>query len=467
MWIALYQRDERFFSKSVTHVVTTRPPPPELDPAESFTNRTSNDSRVTDAPTYTVNPSLLERNAEHNHSHVGRGRGKGGQVDVLHRARQMEMKIWTLDKLQRVVTAMHSNNPSNNETSTRSTTAATITRADLDLSAVLRYEQLNRPFDHNSLGIKDLVLFKGFFIYVYDYYGKTRPVMVRDYPRVTKRQEGTWPQFRSAALGKCPFIVDSLSKQEPKQGKVQDKDQKPVTKDNLAVQTVAKTMAPPPSFEKPVPKPQLGDARRKGLQCMNGTQQPVSQEGLPRTSFASGMTSTQPLTGYSRGEIAASGIQPSNITSAIRSQMISSTTAAPGAKAGTSKEIHELKRKVLEKNNGTISTAQRAAPSYTSATAIRVPPIRTSKLKALETLGVIPEDTKNLTDEQRAQRTRAGTKRQAAVRTANEKKDPKPGYCENCREKYDVFEEVRVKLSHGCFSCSNIVFLAHLFTAAS
>src|SRR5262249_11294280 len=82
----------------------------------------------------------------------------------------------------------------------------------------------------------------------------------------------------------------------------------------------------------------------------------------PKIPLKRGSTDTLPLFGsaqaslrrmprFAGGEPVASGVQPSNVTSAIKSQVISSTAAVPGAKAGPSKELNALKRKVLERNN--------------------------------------------------------------------------------------------------------------------
>src|SRR5437763_16551427 len=59
------------------------------------------------------------------------------------------------------------------------------------------------------------------------------------------------------------------------------------------------------------------------------------------------------LKGY---EPLASGIQQSNVTSAIRSQLVSSNARVPGHRAGISKDMHSLKRKVLDKASGNIGS---------------------------------------------------------------------------------------------------------------
>ncbi|WEW58134.1 Cdc7p-Dbf4p kinase complex regulatory subunit [Emydomyces testavorans] len=461
-------KDERFFSKYITHVVTTRPIPPELESTQSFEATTTTDAHKANSSLHTVNPSLLESGAEVNQLNHGRGRPRSGldrrtvdadgkkdssgNVDILYRARQMNMKIWTLDKLQRVISAINDGEVPHTGHSTRNNVIASKSKAESDLSLALRNEKLNGPSDRDSiLGTRNLVPFKGPYIYVYDHSGQTRPVMVREYPKVAKKQDGAWSQFRSAALGKCPFIVDPQNKKEDDKDKSQQHNEKKSTaKDKPAISTAVREMAPPPSFEKPALKTSHCDCRRKTAEQVQSTRQTINQAGLPRSNFGPGTAPVPSLGAYSRGEIAASGIQPSNITSAIRSQMISSTAAAPGAKAGTSKEIHELKRKVLEKNNGILSTSQKPSNSITAAGAARVPATRSSKTKTMENLGAIPEDSKVRIIESKTQKAGAVSKR-----TGSLKRDPKVGYCENCREKFDDFEEHINSRQHRKFALTS------------
>ena len=214
------QREEKFFSRVVTHVVTSRPIPPEnsaITPAEG--NRASVDHA--DGSLQTVNPSLLEKNPEmHVHMSLKHdARREQSNMDVLHRARQMGMKIWALEKLQRMISTIndpdisgHHDNPTRNNHVGGGNARA---RGETDLSQVLRNELVNGPSDRDHLSsLKELVTFKGPFIYVHDMNEKTRPVMVREYPKVARRQDGAWPQFRSAALGKCPFLDEPPTRKE-------------------------------------------------------------------------------------------------------------------------------------------------------------------------------------------------------------------------------------------------------------
>lgn len=473
------QREEKFFSRLVTHVVTTRPIPPEIDTASQTEVTTSStmEQPSVEGPLQTVNPSLLEKNPETS-SHTllrsrnpfdrrpdGDSRRDHSSMDVLHRARQMGMKIWALEKLQRMIATINDEDiASYHGHYTRSHNAAGGVgrgRGEADLSQVLRNELLNGPSDRDpSSVLKDLVMFKGPFIYVHDMDEKTRPVMVREYPKVARRQDGAWPQFRSAPLGKCPFIDEPPSKKEidRERARQQAKEKKTVTKPPPQTQNEVKTVDPSePTTEKRVLQDIEDEVDRRANQeeAMSATQQTEPQKVLPvrpaspRKSEESFVPPALSRTGpfHLGREPAASGVQPSNITSAIRSQMISSTAAVPGAKAGISKEVHELKRKVLEKSNGGVATGAVASLHRTTEAAGMLKATsglstRSIKNYPQEKLGNInEEDATQLEDGANKQR-EVSRKTTIQKKPKEKKREPKPGYCENCRDKFDDFEEV-------------------------
>jgi regulatory subunit for Cdc7p protein kinase len=464
------QQEEKFFSKAVTHVVTTRPIPAESPTSEtSSTKSGSHPAPGTDDQPRTINPSLLDKNSAvqtqtfpSKAQPAASARREGPMVmDVVSRGRQMGMKIWALEKLQRILVSMLEYEAAGGHNPRAIITAAGGARGrDEDLSQVLRNEKLNGPLDRNlAASTKELVPFKGPFIYIHDMDAKTRPIMVRDYPKVARRQDGAWPQFRSAAVGKCPFIDDPGTKKDIEKEKergraiaaqqAREMQQAPRTRSVAAGQDVQ--MNPPRRSPRraltevhnaPTPTPTFKDIVPK----VHTFEAP---KALPQMSFAARQDAKcgfiKPQHMHFAREPSASGIQQSNLTSAIRSQMISSTAAAPGAKAGTSKEIHELKRKVLERTHtgslsvGSIPSSHRMTDIAGALKNARAPaPQRAAKSKAQEKLGGITEEACVSDDELAAERVvPAPAKKKKAVR-----KDPKPGYCENCRDKYDDFDEV-------------------------
>lgn len=131
------------------------------------------------------------------------------------------------------------------------------------------------------------------------------------------------------------------------------------------------------------------------------------------------------------GEPMASGLQASNVTSAIRSQMISSTSGIHGAKAGTSKEVHGLKRQVLDKGaaysqDGASRRLQDLSTELTSGRSV-----------------ISRQNSKSVTvQEEDTQQKAGGQVKKAVAQPMKSKKDLRPGYCENCQDKFRDFDEV-------------------------
>jgi regulatory subunit for Cdc7p protein kinase len=381
----------------------------------------------------------------------------------------MGMKIWAAEKLQRILVHMFDDSASHGHNTRGNNTPMTAGRVrEEDLSQVLRNEKHNGPADRDPSALaKDLVLFKGPFIYIHDMDGKTRPTMVREYPKVARRQDGAWPQFRSATVGKCPFVEDHVSKKELEREREREREkeramalqlereaqQTPRTRSITAVETV---QMDPPRRKSPrkalreVSNISNGPNVNLATASLSKPIDPLKVErhiAFPPAIEAPSFGFIRPTHMHFAREPAASGMQQSNLTSAIRSNMISSTAAAPGAKAGTSKEVHELKRKVLERSNtgswsvGSMPSSHRMTDLAGHLKNARAPaPQRAAKSKAQEKLGGIQEEN-HLSEEELAAERAAN----APSRKRTTKKDPKPGYCENCRDKYDDFDEVRIR----------------------
>ena len=107
---------------------------------------------------------------------------------------------------------------------------------------------------------------------------------------------------------------------------------------------------------------------------------------------------------------------------------------------------HTLLHTVLERSNtgslsvGSMPSSHRMTDLAGHLKNARTPaPQRAAKSKAQEKLGGIQEDDPS---EEELAAERAAN---ALPRKRTAKKDPKPGYCENCRDKYDDFDEVRMR----------------------
>ncbi|KAI9864230.1 MAG: hypothetical protein M1824_005625 [Vezdaea acicularis] len=513
---SLGAREENFFSKDVTHVITTRSIPPEheivpsTDQAEPSSNATISQSQV--GQVRTINPSLLERSSEatrlQDQTNPPKGKftfeaplsrrlqplvggdsrfvpdvdsrkAQSNNLDVLHRARALNMKIWALEKLQRMMHTMF-----DGETGTQAhghnTRSNNGTAGAKDLLELLKKERLNGPSDRDlTVSSRDIVHFKGPFLYIYDMDEKTRPVMMREYPKVQSKEEGAWPMFRSVSMGKCPFLEDTgyikrdmereLAKEREAMREHRERQAK-APRTRLAAATRSARMEPPTVTGKRALAQVDEDSQLTSI--ADSTRDPSlerakiapSRRGcldtLSRPSQSAYESHAAPGHLYG-GEPVASGVQPSNITSAIRSQMISSTAAAPGAKAGMSKEVHGLTRKVLEKNsgqgNGIPSSHRMFEPSGASREVGTTNTTRPEKQRGRDVLGNILEEAAPSAEADKENVTRQRyVKKSTLVLKKKEvkKRDLKPGYCENCREKFDDFEDHTYSRRHRKFATS-------------
>ncbi|KAK0628807.1 Dfp1/Him1, central region-domain-containing protein [Bombardia bombarda] len=476
--------DEKFFSITITHVVTTRPIPSEK--VVQYEDEHGTDAHASGEQPKTIDPSLLNRSTDllmqsttsttsvrrkliFNTSSTRRmmpapedalKRPKARNTDVLHRAREMGKKIWSLQKFQKILDMVLEPDPyksgllGQGRGTAHSTTK---TGEQSNLLQLLQNERVHGPSDRDPTVVtKELTYFKGPYIYIYDIEEKTKPIMVREYEKFADKKDGDWPQFRVASQGRCPFVEDdALEKDNRAQVRAKEQAAK------VAVKAVA---APPKVPEVPPPKPVVG---KRSLTEMEDGQNRVPVAPMTIEEFDQAKISNPPSldfrgqtqnafmsrakTGrFLAGEPVASGVQPSNITSAIRSQMISSTTGALGAKAGTSKEIHGLQRKVLQKASTPavsqdLSSRRMAEMSHDSNTFIRSASVSKVPTRKLDMV----EEDESVKQRERLRRTASAP---IAPPPAKKKRDLKPGYCENCQDKFEDFDDHILSRKHRRFA---------------
>ena len=432
------------------------------------------------------------------------------------------MRIWAIEKLDRVLNVLLdfvSNRPALTvaypRTHPRDQSARTYhaTAHQNDLSHLLRNERLHGPTDRDpTVAAKDLHFWKGPYIYVHDMFATYRPIILREYPKVQRREDGAWPQFRSVSGGRCPFIEEHVHQQREKdrtgrggedvgqarrgedaranaaaaaaEARPLRKETRTVAPEQQRHKQLARDSAAPKERSPARGRTYVGrskkilaevnamtDHRINSRASAPGTASGPSKRAAPPppppppppapapapAAVAAAAAASYPglenaiaftatnETASSRAvqrynvEPAASGVQPSNITSAIRSQMISSYQDQPGQRAGTSKEIHALQRKVAgnvllggNRASRPATMARKSTDLLSKAPASRATPSRGGK-RGHEVLLRLEEEVGH--HQQQHGEVRATQKTQA---------EPKPGYCENCREKFDDFEEVCV-----------------------
>ncbi|KAH9864424.1 hypothetical protein J1614_010358 [Plenodomus biglobosus] len=439
----LGSREVTFFSREATHVITTRPIPADLD------SNSSSHSKGT------VNPAQLE-----NKKNVfDQALQKSSRGDILYKAKELNMKIWSVEKLQRMIDTMfnkETGEDATNHMSRHGTAALQQKGRPADLQKLLQNEKMDR--DH-VMATQDMIPLRGYYVYVHDMDEVTRPVMIREYAKVEK-EKGKWPQFRASGNGKCPFVED------PHFGRRQQEEEARRAAKAIAPAPAPRTRAASALEEKAALMENTNLARRPSAPAVvahvdeDDDAKPLDPpKAMPpkRTStadgappmFGSAQASIRVMPRFIAGEPVASGLHQSNVTSAIQSQMISSTAAAP--RAGNSKEVNQLKRKVLEKNsvpsantNSGLSSAMNDVRAVLNQE--HAQPMRAAKRKAQESLGYVHEDV----GEERQARKVAALRRRKTV-----EKELKPGYCENCREKFNDFDEHVVSRKHRKFALTN------------
>lgn len=437
--------------------MTSRPVPPQKKTQDE--NEPAIDAQENSEQPQTINPSLLSRSTTLATSTSTSARRKlifdatssrkpaplkTRSTDILDRAREMGKKIWSLEKLQKILEHLLYPDPyvsaalGLSRVSTRSTGKAS---EQPNLAKLLENERVHGPSDRDpTVSSKELHSFKGPHIYVYDLDERTKPIMVREYLKVTDPKEGEWPQFRITSDGRCPFVPDENFDLPRRRHRDRERE-RARNKARAAKAAAENAAADSKQSEVPPTRPtaskrtlaQMEDGHNRGAAGVRATESfdrsrvsnPPSLEFRTQNAF---MSHAKPGR-FLGGEPVASGVQPSNVTSAIRSQMISSTGGVLGAKAGTSKEIHGLQRRVvLQKASAPavsqdLSSRRMAEMSHDSNAFVRSASVSRASQRKLDTVG----------EEEVVSKQREKLRRTASVPVSQpkQKRDPKPGYCEN------------------------------------
>lgn len=346
----------------------------------------------------------------------------------------MGKKIWPLDKLHRVLALLVDDDLV--PCGSHGGYGASRSTGEPNLLQMLQNERVTDRDPTTAL--KELHFFNGPYIYIYDVFQKVKPIMVREYKKVANKADGDWPQFRSVSGGRCPFVEDVEMARE---ARAMEKERAKKAAVKAAAKAAAKTHDPHITNAIITGKRTLAQMEGEALNRVTPVKtvfeppKPVSSKELRQNAFTSRAVPPRLLA----GEPVASGLQQSKVTSAIQSQVISSTTGTLGAKAGTSKEVQGLQRAVLQRQSSAVSqdvpsrpvSEYRAREEVTSSRSVT----GISACKTRQRLNKIEE---NVSREIRHKR----TKSQPAPAVKPKKRDPKPGYCENCQDKFDDFDEV-------------------------
>ena len=378
---------------------------------------------------------------------------QGGNADILHKAKELGIKMWALEKFERMMNTMFETDVDEELEHARRRERA----AEQNLAQLLRYEKERKTATAAAVPLySDIQPFRGYYIYIHDMDEKVKPVMVREYKASPNKSDGDWPQFRSVPLPRCPFVDDPQAvrreaREEERRQRLKEYEEELVK----AQRQQPRTRAAAATIEAARGRPttdvahltQTHDAKAAKITKHAPTSVPLKTFDPPAVRRANTNTSLDSMPPHMTSarlnvharpghEPMASGLQQNNVTSAIRSQMISSTAAAPTVRAGTAKGLEQLQRRAVERRTNLSTTAVPTADDVRAAINNEPPP-RTRHAGKKSELARIHED-----DGDERERGTTAPKEKAVVQ-----KDPKPGYCENCRDKYEDFTEVCLLLS--------------------
>ncbi|GAA6058220.1 hypothetical protein JCM3770_005021 [Rhodotorula araucariae] len=403
---------DQFFSKKVTHVVTSRPVPTAAGKENSPTTSTTGgivDSAAGKAKKQSTarSPKIYELPNGQKLRPLAGDLDKNPFIDsqdILSKALDFGLKIWPAEKLQLMLTRINHHSPSKESTLQR----------DPSLPTLLREEQLygtreRDPFVPRS----DTYYFppNKYYLLVEDSTGEHRPIVAKEYEKPRKHEDPSWPVLWGGIEGRTGFYRYD--------GEV----------------TYERRVPPPPTVA-PVPQPTAAGKSGYGSTAARAIapnlRRAVSLQNVAREQGRKQESAgTAGASGYGHGQresfVAASGnsqIITSNIASATSTAARSG--AAQASRFGANGGLVDKRLAVL--TNRTVSVAGNGLAGGVVRVKRMAMQRSVSVDGGLHGLRVPP----------------------AAVPVRDEPK--KPGYCENCRVKYDDFKDHVVSSKHRRFA---------------
>ena len=344
---------EQFFSNSVNIIITLRDPPPQrlaeiTKPLKSRTELSTKNLHLVGSRTHPETATIAEP-----------------VKDILIRAYELGIKVWSFSSIplynltlrlefSRILRALSS-------LSTPVTQTQPQTINPLHLSAALQAEKRHGRTTETDPSVprEEYVYFTGPYILITDVANVHKPIMVREYPAGSDRNEALWPMFWAVKEGNCPFIRPT---------------QRPTVEPRTAVTPTQKHYARP--------------------------------NVLRESKHINRVVPEQPASGMINSSNAFSAFRStttcgSNITSALGGTTMNPSGSLP-------RNIRDLKTRL---------TPAVMDDSTSKASVGRMDPPASKKRKIRTTL------------------------REQLAKTTKEKEKRK-GYCENCKELYDKYDEV-------------------------
>ncbi|KAK6521852.1 hypothetical protein TWF506_002055 [Arthrobotrys conoides] len=442
-----------FDEGKVTHVITARGDiPPETSKEQDA------------ARTGTINPKLLGKTDSR--ASVAPRLAVYEQEDILILARLNQIKIWNTEKVKRMIQTLNekidddyiipaaaplktlpSKYSKAEVPKAKKASAVESTKKNEEALGRLLNQDKTRSTQPSSS--KEMYVFKGPYVLVGDASGRYKHFIIREFRNASQPESGDWPQFRSNREGRCPFVLDPDTKRAYMREEA-EREAEAKAKEKEATRLRARiVMEPPPRNQSLRAKTSLlKEDQRAALvdrRPLAGIENKVDRD-MATAAAATAVRKTESrvdklkdshrsrqdnlvLTGY---EPVASGLRPTGPTSAVVSQAISSNPVLVGPKAGTSRDVQRLNRRVFEKTTGGIR-----------------------QTNTTTTLQVVDEENN---EAKTGRKTLKRTRSELVAKEAT-KKQPVAGYCENCRDKYDDFEKHILSKRHLRFASNDENFL--------
>ncbi|GAA5948739.1 hypothetical protein JCM3765_004990 [Sporobolomyces pararoseus] len=416
---------DQFFSKKVTHVVTSRSVPSQSNKENVDSPAVSSSKSATpveSAVGKTKRQNVRSPNKSYSLLNGQKLRPQAGDLDknpffdpqdILSKATDFKLKIWSLDKLTLILNRINSHSPNKTDASLQ---------RNPSLPSLLRDEQLygtreRDPFVPRS----DMHYFpqSKYYLLVEDSTGEHRPIVIQEYDKPRKHEDPTWPVLYGGIEGRSGFY---------------------------------KYEGPPiqyqPRFDpNPLPKrPSLAPSAKTtdGTKLMAGfsttaaravgapnLRRAISLQNVPRV----GTSKLAPTAQEDNKHAAPGGIhrRDSYIAASGNSQIITSNTGT-STRSGAAMQPGTGKGSAIDKRlavlaNRTVSVSMGGNSSKKEVG---------SAAKTLKRSMSVDSQMKDV---------------RKFVKPREEPK--KPGYCENCRIKYDDFKTHVVSNKHRRFAIND------------
>lgn len=345
--------------------------------------------------------------------------------DIFNDAANLKIKVWDYDKVFRFLKNL-------------GVTEATVNENLGNLSNLLREEKIFGSKDRDPNARRDdLHYLEKNYVYVYDLSQAVRPIAVREWP------SDNYPLFHLTLDGKCPFIADQSENSERKKQRRLQKFE--ATKEYRELLRKI-------SYD--IISAARGDFCRSGIvfsESDNSTDVIDSQADHNSANTLGNDTIDQEIqnTSTDTQDVSANVNPfrpPLSLTRNLSVVQPFNNTTSMSHNVSASKFYDVM----ASGYNGASNSVQFSMDSALNSAAVQ---------QAQQGNGLGPEvslvRSKNLNNLKR----RIFVKRQLQRRDAQEKdKELKPGYCENCRVKYDHFDEHILSNRHRNFACSDSNF---------